>query len=155
MLGGSLRLQSTQANCGPACLRNALLCHGINRSEQELEQLAGTTGSNGTSGKGLIKALASISAEHPEVRPGVISEGRADVAILKLLAALNAGHVVILCADSNEHWILAFGTLGSGVRIIVHVCDPEDNELVIHMKPDDLLRRWEGPGRKPYYGVIV
>ena len=150
-----MRLQSTQANCGPACLRNALLCHGITRSEQELESLCGTTGSDGTSGKGLIKALQSISGEHPQVRPGLLYEGRADVAILKLLAALDAGHVVILCADSNEHWILAFGVLGSGARIIVHVSDPADNEMVLHMRPDELLARWRGPGRKPYYGVIV
>lgn len=150
-----MRLQSTQANCGPACLRNALLCHGIVRSEQELEQLAGTTGSSGTSGKGLVRALLSISGEHPEVRPGVVSEGRADVAILKLLAALDAGHVVILCADNDEHWILAFGTLGSGARIIVHVSDPAENEMVLHMRPDELMARWKGPGRKPYYGVIV
>jgi ABC-type bacteriocin/lantibiotic exporter with double-glycine peptidase domain len=150
-----LRLQSTQANCGPACLRNALLCHGINRSEQELEQLAGTTGTNGTSGKGLIKALSSIAQEHPNVRPGVIAEGRADVAILKLLAALDAGHVIILCADNDEHWILAFGTLGSGARVLIHVCDPAENEMVLHMRPEALLARWKGPGRKPYYGVIV
>lgn len=150
-----MRLQSTQANCGPACLRNALLCHGINRSEQELEQLAGTSGASGTSGKGLVKALASIAQEHPNVRPGVISEGRADVAILKLLAALDAGHVIILCADDDEHWILAFGTLGSGARTIVHVCDPAENEMVLHMRPEGLMARWKGPGRKPYYGVIV
>lgn len=150
-----MRLQSTQANCGPACLRNALLCHGIIRSETELEQLAGTTGSDGTSGKGLVSALSAIGREHPEVRPGVISEGRADVAILKLLAALDAGHVVILCADVDEHWILAFGTLGSGARVLIHVSDPADNEMVLHYKPQDLLERWKGPGRKPYYGVIV
>src|SRR5512139_2331778 len=127
-----MRLQSTQANCGPACLRNALLCHGITRSEQELEQLAGTSGATGTSNKGLIAALKSIAQQHPEVAPGVVSESRADVAILKLLAALDAGHVVILCTDNDEHWILAFGTLGSGVRIVVHISDPEDNEMVVH-----------------------
>lgn len=102
-----------------------------------------------------MAALQSISREHPAVSPGVISEGRADVAILKLLAALSAGHVIIMCADNDEHWILAFGTLGSGIRIVVHVCDPAENEMVLHMRPDDLLARWKGPGRKPYYGVIV
>ena len=150
-----MRLQSTQANCGPACLRNALLCHGIVRSETELESLAGTTGSAGTSAKGLVVALRAIALEHGEVSPGVINESRADVAILKLLAALDAGHVVILCADSNEHWILAFGTLGSGAKIMVHVSDPAENEMVLHMRPAALLERWHGPGRKPYYGVVV
>lgn len=150
-----MRLQSTQANCGPACLRNALLCHGITRSETELESLAGTSGATGTSPKGLISALKAIAVDHSEVSPGVIHESRADVALLRLLAVLDAGHVVILCADSNEHWILAFGTLGSGARIIVHVSDPADNEMVQHLRPDELLARWKGPGRKPYYGIIV
>lgn len=150
-----MRLQSTQANCGPACLRNALLCHGIIRSETELESLAGTTGASGTSGKGLLGALRSISGEHPVLSPGVISEGRADVAILKLLASLGAGHPVILCADNDEHWILAFGVLGGGARVVVHVSDPADNEMVLHMTPGALMERWHGPGRKPYYGVIV
>jgi ABC-type bacteriocin/lantibiotic exporter with double-glycine peptidase domain len=150
-----LRLQSTQANCGPACLRNALLCHGITRSEQELEQLCGTTGTSGTSGQGLLRALRSIAESERAVTPGYLSEGRADVALLKLLACLSAGHVVILCADNNEHWILAFGVLGGGSKVIVHVCDPAENEMILHYAPDELLARWKGPGRKPYYGVIV
>jgi ABC-type bacteriocin/lantibiotic exporter with double-glycine peptidase domain len=150
-----LRLQSTQASCGPACLRNALLCHGISRSEQELEQLCGTTAAAGTSSKGLAAGLKLLRTEHPEIAPGVIAEARDDVAILKLLAALNAGHVIIMCVDDNEHWVLAFGTLGSGTRILVHVCDPAENEMILHMRPEELLARWKGPGRKAYYGVIV
>lgn len=150
-----MRLQSTQANCGPACLRNALLCHGITRSEQELESLAGTSGATGTSPKGLITALRAIALDNPKLSPGVIHEARPDVAILKLVACLNAGHVVILCADDNEHWILAFGTLGGGAHIVVHISDPADNEMVLHMRPDELLARWHGPGRKPFYGITV
>jgi ABC-type bacteriocin/lantibiotic exporter with double-glycine peptidase domain len=150
-----VRLQSTQANCGPACLRNALLCHGITRSETELESLAGTTGALGTSPRGLISALKAVAIDNPAVSPGIIHESRPDVALLKLVACLSAGHVCILCADGNEHWILAFGLLGSGARIVVHISDPADNEMVLHMRPDELLARWKGPGRKPYYGVIV
>lgn len=150
-----MRLQSTQASCGPACLRNALLCHGIIRSEQELEQLAGTTAATGTSPEGLRKAIASITVEHPELQNTRLSEIRADVAILKLIAALQSGHVVLMCVDSYEHWVLAFGLLGGGAKIIVHVCDPDDNEMIIHYRTDALLQRWKGPGKKPFYGIIV
>lgn len=150
-----MRLQSTQASCGPACLRNALHCHGINRSEQELEQLAGTTATEGTPPRGMLKALKAVSVEHPEVSPGVLSETRRDVAILKLVAALQAGHVGILCADEYEHWILAFGLLGLGERIIIHVCDSAENEMILHLRPEELLARWKGPEKKPYYGIIV
>lgn len=150
-----MRLQSTQANCGPACLRNALLCHGITRSEVELEQLCGTTGTDGTPPPNLIKGLKAIALEHNELSPGVLYEARPDVALLKLIATLGAGHVVIMLVDQNEHYVLAFGLLGSGARIVVHVCDPAENEMIIHMKPAELLQRWEGPGRKPFYGIIV
>src|SRR5690349_6458198 len=108
-----MRLQSIQANCGPACLRNALLCHGITRSEVELEQLCGTTGTDGTPPPKLISGLKAIALEHPTLSPGVLYETRADVALLKLIATLQAGHVVIMLVDSNEHYILAFGLLGA------------------------------------------
>jgi hypothetical protein len=35
------------------------------------------------------------------------------------------------------------------------VSDPAENEMVLHMTPSELMQRWHGPGRKPYYGVIV
>lgn len=150
-----MRLQSTQANCGPACLRNALLCHGIIRSEVELEQLCGTTGTDGTPPAGLLKGLRAVAVEHPALSPGVLYEARADVALLKLIATLQAGHVAILLVDENEHYVLAFGLLGAGAKIIIHVCDPAENEMVVHLTPPELLARWKGPGRKPFYGVIV
>ncbi len=150
-----MRFQSTAASCGPACLRNALLCHGVIRSEAELETLTGCTATDGTSPKGILRALASISQEHPQVKPGVISESRPDVAILKLVAALTSGHVVIMCVDNEDHWVVGFGLLGSGASVTIHVSDPADSEMVEHMAPSDLLRRWEGQGRKPYFGVIV
>lgn len=150
-----MRLQSSQASCGPASLRNALLCHGIVRSEQELETLAGCTAADGTNPRGLLRALSSISQEHPEISPGTISESRPDVALLKLVAALTAHHVVILCVDDFSHWVLAFGLLGGGAKATIHVADPADSEMVEHFSPDMLLRRWAGPARKPYYAIVV
>ena len=152
-----MRFQSTQASCGPAALRNALLCHRIERSEAELELLTGCTAPDGTSPKGIVKALSLVAKDAPSVSPSVLSEARPDVAILRVIAALQAGHVVILCVDEFEHWVVAFGLLGMGARIIVHVSDSADSEMVQHLTPDELLARWRGPEgtRKPYFGVIV
>lgn len=150
-----MRFQTSQAACGPACIRNALLVHGIARSEAELETLARCTATSGTSPKGILRALRSVAEEHPNVSPGVIAEMRADVALLKLLATLNSGHVVIMCVDNDEHWVVAFGLLGGGERIVLHVADPADNEMVQHLSPGALLARWAGSGRKPYFGVVV
>lgn len=93
--------------------------------------------------------------EHPEVSPGVLSETRRDVAILKLVATLQAGHVVVACVDYYEHWVCVFGLLGIGARTTLHVSDPADSEMVQHMSPEQFLNRWKGPDKKPFYGVVV
>lgn len=143
-----MRFQSTQASCGPASLRNALLALGIERSEEELSQLSGCTATNGTPPKGLIRAITQITG----AEPGVIYEAREDVAVLRLVEALRVGRPVILCVDRDEHWVVAFGLLGPDV---VHVADSADNELVKHYRPRDLASRWRGVGRRPFYGILV
>ena len=84
--------------------------------------------------------------------PGVISEGREDVAILKLVESIRLGHPVILCVDNWDHWVTAFGLLGP---MTIHVADSADSELVKHYEPGELLARWKGPGKKAFYGIVV
>lgn len=144
----SIRFQSTAANCGPAAVRNALLALGIPRSEEEIETLTGATAADGTGPKGILKALHAVLPSPP----GVINEAREDVAILKLLAALQAGHPVICCVDNDEHWVAAVGTLGNQILL---VADSADNELILAYSPENFLSRWEGPTRRPYYGCVL
>jgi hypothetical protein len=145
-----VRFQSTQSSCGPAALRTALLARRIVRSEDELAKLAGCTPADGTSPRGLLRALRLISQEHPAVTPGVLNERRADVAILRLTAALQNGTVALLCVDQWSHWVTAFGLLGH----TVHVADSADNEMVLHYEPSEILTRWRGPGGG-FYGILV
>jgi hypothetical protein len=142
-----VRFQSTQASCGPAALRNALLCVGVTRTESELETLTGCTASEGTTPKGLQTALQAIGRQG-----GTISEGRGDVAILRLLEALRNGRPVILLVDHWDHWVVAFGLLGVSS---IHLVDSADTELVQTLTPEELIPRWEGNGKRPYYGIIV
>jgi hypothetical protein len=150
-----MRFQSNQANCGPAALRNALQCHGISRAEQELERLTGCTAAEGTTPRGILKALALVAKDHPEITPGVISEGRETIALLRLLEALRNGNVGILLVDDWDHWVVAFGLLGGGKNIRIHLSDSADSELIQHHSPQSLINRWKGQGRKPYYGIVV
>lgn len=150
-----MRAQSTESSCGPAALRNALLCLGIKRSEEELEQLCGTT-TQGTHNRGILRALDSIAKQHPEVKPGVISETRPHIALLMLLESLRDGHPVIVCTSQGEHWATAFGLLGAaGVSLKIHVSDSDEKELVLHYTPAEFVKAWEGTGKRPYYGIIV
>lgn len=147
-----MRFQSNQSSCGPAALRNALLCHGIIRSEDELAALSGMTPEDGTSARGLAKALAAVAKEHPRIVNTSISESRDDVALLKVYFSIQQGHPVILCVDQMEHWVTAFGIMGSNV---FHVADSADNEMVKHYSSGELLARWRGVTRKPYFGIVV
>lgn len=145
-----MRFQSNQATCGPAALRNALMARGLTRSEEELEALSGCTPAAGTSPRGLLKAISAVSADLPGLSPLVISESRADVALLKLVAALET-YAVILCVDGDSHWVCAFGRLGP----LIHVADSAHPELVVHLTRDAMMARWKGHGRKPYYGIVI
>jgi len=147
-----MRFQSTQASCGPAALRNALLARGIERSEEELAKLSGYNAAKGTSPKGMMRALIMIAKDEPGVLPAPMSERQEDVALLRLRAAHDAGHVAILIVDNDEHWVVSFGTLG---RDIFHISDSADSEMVLHYSPQQLVERWRGPGRRPFYGIIV
>lgn len=93
-----------------------------------------------------------VAVEHPKISPGVVSERRGDVALLKLHAALQAGVVGILCVDGFEHWVCAFGLLGGDV---FHLADSAAEELVLHYSPMRLLERWRGPGRQPFYAILL
>lgn len=147
-----MRFQSTQASCGPAALRNALLARGIVRSEEELAQLSGYRADVGTTPRGMMRALILVAKDHPELMPGPMSESKADIAILRLMAAHRAGMVAILLVDSDEHWVVSFGTLGDRV---IHVSDSADSEMVLHYSPERLIERWRGTSRKAFYGIIV
>lgn len=147
-----MRFQSTQASCGPAALRNALLARGVERSEEELAKLSGYKAPQGTSPKGMMRALIAVARDLPHILPAPIAEKDEDVAILRLRAAHDSGHVAILIVDNDEHWVVSFGTLG---RSIFHISDSADSEMVQHLTPDKLIARWRGPGRKPFYAILV
>lgn len=99
-----------------------------------------------------MQAVIAIAKDDPRLFPSVLSERREDVAVLKLKSALDAGIVGILLVDNWEHWVVSFGTLGNQV---IHVADSDNQELVLHYSPEQLARRWAGPGRNPFYAILV
>jgi ABC-type bacteriocin/lantibiotic exporter with double-glycine peptidase domain len=144
-----MRMQDSQANCGPFALKNALCALGIERSAEELEKACGTSATNGTPTKGLVKAASKIDGCDPQV----IRESKSYVALLLLEHALRQGRPVILCfADSQgnpgEHWVAAVGVLGD--RYLV--ADSADSELVISLGVTELEAKWRDTR---YEGVIL
>jgi ABC-type bacteriocin/lantibiotic exporter with double-glycine peptidase domain len=142
--GACMRLQDTQANCGPASLSNALQAVGVIRSQGECEQLCKTTGVAGTTSKNIIAAVKAVGRN-----PLVIDEKRAETAALFLDHWLRSGRPAVLCVDDWTHWVAAIGVLGDRVL----VADPADNELVIVLSRARLVERWGCKNR--YYGVVL
>lgn len=144
-----MRLQDSQANCGSVAVKNALCALGIDRSTEECEILCGTTATQGTPPRKMIKGLESIH----ELDVQVINEHRQEIAILLLREALRDGRPVILLVDNAEHWISAIGLLGE--RLII--ADGADYELVTSNNAEGLQERWRNvhSKRQPYYGIRI
>ncbi len=143
-----MRLQDTTANCGPLAVRNALKALGLERSTEELETLLGTTATEGTPTKRLVKGLLKME----ELNPRVIDESREMVAHLSLSAGLRSGRPTVLCVDDWTHWVAAVGTLGDS-RVLV--ADSADSELVVSLGWQELMQRWASTAKRPYWGVVL
>lgn len=142
-----MRMQNSQANCGPTAMQNALDAMGIVRSIEECEKLCGCTAIDGTSPGKLFKGLEAVH----ELDPSVLSETREEVALALLELALRAGRPVILLVDDAGHWVAAIGLLGKRIQI----ADGASNELVMSYPIGAFATRWatKSAKRGRYYGI--
>lgn len=100
----------------------------------------------------MVRALKLIATDTPTLQPVALRESKADIALLRLKDACRSGFVVILCVDDDAHWVVFFGMLGDKVY---HVADSANDELVLHYSASELIDRWRGAGRYPYFGIVV
>lgn len=144
-----MRMQSTEASCGPTAMVNALSALGLKRELQECEKLCRCSATTGTSTPKLIAALRSI----PGLDVNRIYEKKPTSALWHLNGALSLGRPVILCVDSSSHWVAAIGQLGVGTLAVRYmVADSGDMELVLSYDFKALLERWKGPN---FLGVTL
>jgi ABC-type bacteriocin/lantibiotic exporter with double-glycine peptidase domain len=140
-------MQDSQANCGPFALKNALEALGIKRSAEELEKACGTSATNGTPTRGILKAASKIDG----CSPWVLREARRDVALLKLEHAVRRGRPAVVAWNSGspgDHWVAVIGVLGE--RYLV--ADSADSELVLTYSVDELEAKWRDT---KYEGVVL
>jgi hypothetical protein len=143
-----MRMQSTEASCGPTAMVNALSALGLKREIEECEQLCKCSATTGTSTQKLMAALRSI----PSLQVSRIYERKADSALYRLNGALNLGRPTIICVDNSGHWVAVVGQLGVGsITTRYLVADSADMDLVLSYDFKDLLKRW-GP---IYMGVTL
>lgn len=146
-----MRMQNTQADCGPYSLLNALRARGIHRGSDELTTLAGTTAQNGTSVTKLLKAAKSLS-ESCGLVPWRIRENRAEIARSILVERLSAGRPCLCVVDEGMHWVAVVGLLGPNQLL---VADSADAELVVGTDIAAFMNRWRYRSGTPNYEGIV
>ena len=146
-----MKFQSHKSSCGPAALHNALAALGINRSEDELGVLCKTTSEGGTSVRGLLGAIRSVSTTDLPLLGQALRWRKEDDAQIGLWYYIaERGRPIILCVDSFEHWVTCAGHLGTRFGVI----DSSDNRMVIFYTLKELVVRWAGP-KGGYHGIVV
>lgn len=143
-----MRMQSSQAACGPTALYNAGCALGRKASLEECEKACRTSATKGTSalqlGRGARTLGFTVECE--------VKEARSDVAAMYLKGLVDRGTVPIIAVDADSHWAAVVGRLGN--RYLV--ADSAENELVLSYSEGELLQRWNTPNvRKGYYAMVL
>jgi len=143
-----MRMQSSQANCGPTALFNAGCALGRKVSLEECEKVCRTSATKGTSPLQLGRGARSLGfTVENEIR-----EARSDISAMFLRGLVMRGMVPIIAVDADSHWAAVVGVLGG--RYLV--ADSAENELVLSYSEGELLQRWQNPGaRKGFYALVL
>ena len=152
-----MRYQTTEYNCGPAALQNALKALRKHVTQDKLAELAGTT-TDGTDDEGLKRAVVALGFGVDEI--SCTSQGQA---FGRLYGALLVGRPVVLCVDRWSHWVTAIGCIGTRVLLAEPGRYPysvRENGLYV-LDKDRLCKRWRaahrvtGAGGPKYYGLAL
>ena len=146
-----MKLQDSKVNCGPTALANALKALGHSRSVEELSKLCKTSATNGTSPRNLVQAVEHLKESCDLGNHEIIRESKGTAAIGLLIHALLSGRTAVVLVDAGEHYVAAVAMLGQYVLVV----DSADEGVVQVLDRDELLARWEGPGRFAYWGVVL
>jgi ABC-type bacteriocin/lantibiotic exporter with double-glycine peptidase domain len=142
-----MRMQSSQANCGPTALYNAACALGREVSLEECERACKTT-TDGTT----VRQLKVGAGRMGLMVEGEVREKNPQIAALLLRDYLNRGCVMLTTVDADEHWVAVVGMLGD--RLLV--ADSAESELVLGYSMGAFLQRWAHPEtRKPFFAMVV
>jgi ABC-type bacteriocin/lantibiotic exporter with double-glycine peptidase domain len=140
-----VKRQSKSWWCGVAAIANALEVLGIRRSQREIARSCAVTEVDGTDETEMKRALLA-NGMHIDEACHQNWEKAADW----LSQSLGYGRPVILCCDSDEHWVTAIGTCGSAFLLF----DPSRNHGVEVHTADSLCERWANDYGE-HYGIAV
>ena len=151
-----MRFQKSNWDCGPASAFHAAIAFDLKPDYLEIIKKAQATKEDGTNEKGMSAALryCGLTAREFECNDQ-------EMAWRWLHGSLISGRVVVLCVDSQSHWICCVGSLGSDKVILIDSSKSRRNKKVngIHIVSEiALMRRWKNArilheGEKKLYAI--
>ena len=154
-----MRLQSTEASCGPNGVANACKGLGLPVTEADvvrwLDRVKKTNpGAEGTTEEQLLRAILEGAPKKYRLRAHGLFVHTEVLARDALAGILLSGRVALLAVDSDTHWAVALAI--NGPRYIVVDGGDALAEITIPYTWDELRARWESPGDPPrYFGLVI
>lgn len=145
--------QSTSWSCGAAALANACAELGLDVSEEEFIELAGTN-PEGTDDEGMLRACQAVG-----LTPEPMATDDAAAAWEWLIMYVAHGFPALICIDGWDHWIVVTGTDGENVLILDSEIsrDNIDRNGVQSFNEVDMLIRWLKmvDGKPEFHAIAV
>ena len=117
--------QPNSWQCGPFALKHGLLAHGVFVHEEDITTVAGTTETDGTDDRQLMRAALAFG--------GVLQcrRYRTPFGARRVLAQLLAAEIpVLLCVDQWDHWVTAVNADAEHVVVL-----DSHYDTVVHLEP--------------------
>lgn len=138
---GGFKSQMNNYACGVLAIQNAIVALGGEADYDDVKRLAGTTSKDGTSTRGVLRALKSLNckATHYKTRNG-------DNA-WRFARKWATTQPLICDVDQNTHWVVLSGMIDDKMIIIDSGIDASGEEKgVFPYGKEEWLSRWKSRG---------
>lgn len=150
-----MKFQKDSYSCGVYAVMNAAKCFGIDLKRRDITKYSKTTRENGTSEKGILKALDGNGMVGEDFTFDK-SEAQDAFELLDEVLAGPCVNPVILSVDNDNHWCTLIGKIGN--KYILFDSDRSKynkEENGIHVISQSELDNYWKSQRSKYYCIIV
>lgn len=150
-----MKFQKDSYSCGVYAVINAAKCLGIDLKRRDVTKHSKTTKQNGTSEKGILKALKGNGMEGIELTFRADQRDDAFETLDEVLVS-HCVNPIIMSVDNDNHWCTLIGKIGN--KYILFDSDrskynKEENGIHV-LDPDKLEAYWKSSTNK-YYCIVV
>jgi hypothetical protein len=155
-----MRLQSSEAACGPNSVSNAAKALGLSVSESDVStwldkvRRRDNPAAEGTTEDLLLRSMTEGAPKKLRLRARAFMVHDRAVALGALRGFLEDGAVAVLAVDGDTHWVAAVGR--NGGRFLVADGGDSTGEVTLVYSAEQLAARWETAGNpSTYFGIVM